>query len=146
MIDRRFPQTQHRFASDDLETMSEAHRYHAHVFGLFRPYIGRRVLEVGAGIGTMSRSLLEVADRVVGIEPNPARETRTPWLDLQLVDQEGHVAQLTADPAVRVARGSVGAPARTSSSNAHWPVARRRRKTSCTAELDSRHSHVISTA
>ena len=72
MIDRRFTQTQHSFASDDLETMSEAHRYLAHVVGLFRPYIGKRVLEVGAGIGTMSRSLLDVAEHVVGIEPNQA--------------------------------------------------------------------------
>jgi 2-polyprenyl-3-methyl-5-hydroxy-6-metoxy-1,4-benzoquinol methylase len=76
MIDRRFTQTQHSFASDDLETMSEAHRYQAHVLGLFRPYIGKRVLEVGAGIGTMSRSLVEMADRVVGIEPNQACATR----------------------------------------------------------------------
>jgi 2-polyprenyl-3-methyl-5-hydroxy-6-metoxy-1,4-benzoquinol methylase len=76
MIDRRFTQTQHRFASDDLETMSEAHRYQAHVFDLFRPFIGRRVLVVGAGIGTMSRSLLDVAEHVVGIEPNQACATR----------------------------------------------------------------------
>lgn len=76
MIDRRFTQTQHRFASDDLETMSEARRYQAHVFALFRPYIGSRVLEVGSGIGTMTRSLLDEADHVVGIEPNQACATR----------------------------------------------------------------------
>jgi len=76
MIDRRFTQTQHQFASDDLETMSEAHRYQAHVLGLFRPYIGKRVLEVGAGIGTMTRSLLEMAEHVVGIEPNEACASR----------------------------------------------------------------------
>src|SRR5438874_4559941 len=76
MIDRRFTQTQHQFASDDLQTMSEAHRYHAHVFGLFRPYVGSRVLEVGSGIGTMTRSLLDVGAHVVGIEPNPACAAR----------------------------------------------------------------------
>ena len=76
MIDRRFTQTQHRFASDDLETMSEAHRYQAHIFDLFRAYIGKRVLEVGAGIGTMSRSLLTSRSSVVGIEPNQACATR----------------------------------------------------------------------
>ena len=69
--DRRFNQTEERYAADDLETMQEARRYSAHVFGLFREHIGARVLEVGSGIGTMSRRLVEVADTVVGIEPNP---------------------------------------------------------------------------
>lgn len=69
-IDRRFNQTQDRYALEDLETIEIAKRYGAHVFDLFRPYIGRRVLEVGCGIGTMSRKLTDVADVVVGIEPN----------------------------------------------------------------------------
>ncbi len=70
--DRRFSQTTDRYAADDLETIREAKRYGAHVFDLFRPHIGRRVLEVGCGIGTMSEKLAEIADLVVGIEPNPA--------------------------------------------------------------------------
>lgn len=68
--DRRFIQTQDRYAAEDLETIQEARRYGAHVFGLFRPHIGRRVLEIGCGIGTMSRKLADIADVVVGIEPN----------------------------------------------------------------------------
>jgi ubiquinone/menaquinone biosynthesis C-methylase UbiE len=68
--DRRLNQTQDRYAADDLETMREAKRYSAHVFSLFRPHIGRRVLEVGCGIGTMTAQLLEIADSVVGLEPN----------------------------------------------------------------------------
>lgn len=68
--DRRFIQTQHSYAAEDLETIQEARRYGDHVFGLFRPHIGRRVLEIGCGIGTMTRKLTEVADLVVGIEPN----------------------------------------------------------------------------
>src|SRR5919202_3089635 len=75
-IDRRFIQTQVPYATDDLETMSEARRYQAHVFDLFRPYIGSRVLEVGSGIGTTTRTLLDVADRVVGIEPNASSVAR----------------------------------------------------------------------
>jgi SAM-dependent methyltransferase len=71
-IDRRYIQTQVRFATDDLETMREARRYQGHVFSLFRPYIGARVLEVGSGIGTTTRALVEIAERVVGIEPNRA--------------------------------------------------------------------------
>src|SRR5688572_28330546 len=70
--DRRFNQTTDRYAADDLETIREAKRYSAHVFDLFRPHVGRRVLEVGCGIGTMSEKLAEVADLIVGIEPNPA--------------------------------------------------------------------------
>jgi 2-polyprenyl-3-methyl-5-hydroxy-6-metoxy-1,4-benzoquinol methylase len=69
-IDRRHSQTQDRYAADDLETMQEAKRYSAHLFGLLRPHVGSRVLEVGCGIGTMSRQLADVAEVVVGIEPN----------------------------------------------------------------------------
>ena len=75
-IDRRYIQTQVRFATDDLETMREARRYQAHVFSLFRPYIGTRVLEVGSGIGTTTRTLVDLAERVVGIEPNRASVAR----------------------------------------------------------------------
>jgi 2-polyprenyl-3-methyl-5-hydroxy-6-metoxy-1,4-benzoquinol methylase len=69
-VDRRHTQTQERYAADDLETMQEARRYSAHLFNLFRGHVGKRVLEVGSGIGTMSRPLAEVADLVVGLEPN----------------------------------------------------------------------------
>ena len=70
--DRRFTQTQKRYAADDLETMSEAIRYQAHVFGLVAPYLGSHVLEVGCGIGTMSRQILAQNERLrlVCIEPN----------------------------------------------------------------------------
>ena len=69
-IDRRFSQTRDAYAANDLETMQAARRYGAHLFNLFRPHIGSRVLEVGSGIGTMSRPLAEMAELVVGIEPN----------------------------------------------------------------------------
>ena len=69
--DRRYSQTQDRYAADDLETMQEARRYTDHVFRLVRPFLGSRVLEVGSGIGTMTRRLVDVAEMVVGIEPNP---------------------------------------------------------------------------
>ena len=71
-VDRRQTQTEDRYAADDLETMQGATRYAAHLFELFRPYVGRRVLEVGCGIGTMSEKLAAVADVVLGIEPNPS--------------------------------------------------------------------------
>ena len=74
--DRRYSQTQDRYAADDLETMQEARRYSDHVFGLVRGFLGSRVLEVGSGIGTMTQRLVDVADHVVGIEPNPNCATR----------------------------------------------------------------------
>ena len=61
--DRRYSQTQDRYAADDLETMQEARRYTDHVFGLVRGFLGSRVLEVGSGIGTMTSRLVDVADR-----------------------------------------------------------------------------------
>ena len=71
-VDHRFTQTQKRYAADDLETMSEAVRYQRHIFGLVRPHLGLRVLEVGCGIGTMTRQILETnpALGLVCIEPN----------------------------------------------------------------------------
>jgi SAM-dependent methyltransferase len=69
-LDHRFTQTQKRYAADDLETMSEARRYQTHVFELLRPHVGSQVLEVGCGIGTMSRRLIEVSERLFCIEPN----------------------------------------------------------------------------
>jgi 2-polyprenyl-3-methyl-5-hydroxy-6-metoxy-1,4-benzoquinol methylase len=70
-VDNRFTQTEKQYAADDLETMSEAVRYQAHVFELLRPHIGASVLEVGCGIGTTSLRLAEIAQRLVCIEPNP---------------------------------------------------------------------------
>jgi SAM-dependent methyltransferase len=75
-VDHRYTQTQKRYAADDLETMSEASNYQAHVFGLVRPYVGSHVLEVGCGIGTMTSELLDHAKRVVCIEPNLNCATR----------------------------------------------------------------------
>src|SRR5262245_33772975 len=69
-VDHRYTQTQHRYAADDLETMSEARNYQAHLFDRVGPHVGLRVLEVGCGIGTMTRQLLDQAERVVCIEPN----------------------------------------------------------------------------
>lgn len=68
--DRRYSQTADQYAANDLETMQEARRYGSHLFTMFRPHIGSRVLEVGCGIGTMTVRLAEIAEAVVGIEPN----------------------------------------------------------------------------
>jgi 2-polyprenyl-3-methyl-5-hydroxy-6-metoxy-1,4-benzoquinol methylase len=75
--DRRQTQLHDAYAADDLLTVQEARRYSDHVFNLFRPYIGKQVLEVGCGIGTMTARLLDAAERVVALEPNPHCASRT---------------------------------------------------------------------
>ncbi|WP_419948683.1 class I SAM-dependent methyltransferase [Candidatus Palauibacter sp.] len=56
----------------DLEAMSEAARYHRDILRLFSPYLGERILEVGAGIGNISRLLLEREPaRLHALEPSP---------------------------------------------------------------------------
>ena len=75
--DRRHTQTEHVYVADDLETMQEARRYGNHVFNLFRDHIGKRVLEVGCGIGTMSERLLAISDDVFAVEPNRHCAERT---------------------------------------------------------------------
>ena len=51
--------------------MSEAHRYNAWLLARAQPFLGPRMLDVGAGIGTFSAELARSADRVVAIEPEP---------------------------------------------------------------------------
>jgi SAM-dependent methyltransferase len=88
-VDHRFTQTQKQYAADDLETMSGAVRYQRYVFGLVRPNLGARVLEVGCGIGTMSRQILETHEQLqlVCIEPNAncARRAREELQGLERV-------------------------------------------------------------
>jgi len=51
--------------------MSEAHRYNAWLLARAQPFLGPRMLDVGAGIGTFSAELARSADRVVAMEPEP---------------------------------------------------------------------------
>jgi len=49
----------HCYAGKDLEAMSFAVNYHRWILSLFKPYLGERVVEVGAGTGSFSELLLE---------------------------------------------------------------------------------------
>jgi 2-polyprenyl-3-methyl-5-hydroxy-6-metoxy-1,4-benzoquinol methylase len=59
-------------ASDySLDRMAEADRYNAWLLDRAQPYLGRRVLEAGAGIGTFTQRLVEGRE-VVAVEPDRA--------------------------------------------------------------------------
>src|SRR5215204_1717090 len=47
------------YVGKDLEAMSFAVNYHRWILSIFDPYLGKRIVEVGAGTGLFSRLLLE---------------------------------------------------------------------------------------
>ena len=49
----------HGYAGKDLEAMSFAVNYHRWILSIFDPYLGTRIVEVGAGTGSFSELLLE---------------------------------------------------------------------------------------
>lgn len=55
---------------DSLEKLQAAKNYHRWIFDLCRPYLGRRLLEVGCGLGTMTGHLL-ACGRVLATDINP---------------------------------------------------------------------------
>ena len=58
------------YVGKDLESMSFAENYHRWILEIFRPYLGRRIVEVGAGTGAMSELLLEGEIESLGlVEP-----------------------------------------------------------------------------
>jgi SAM-dependent methyltransferase len=59
------------YPGKDLEAMSFAVKYHRWLLDEFRPFIGKRVVEVGAGTGSFSEMLLETAPDVLSlVEPS----------------------------------------------------------------------------
>lgn len=60
------------YPGKDLEAMSFAVNYHRWIVDEFGPFLGKRVAEVGAGMGSVSKLLLEKPiDRLVAFEPSP---------------------------------------------------------------------------
>jgi SAM-dependent methyltransferase len=50
--------TSFAYVSTELHALAEAQNYYRWVISQFAPFLGKRVIEVGAGIGTFSRTLL----------------------------------------------------------------------------------------
>ena len=61
------------YVGRDLEAMSFAVNYHRWILSVFQPYLGKRLVEVGAGTGSFSELLLESpAESVSLVEPSEA--------------------------------------------------------------------------
>lgn len=57
---------------DILDALAaKSRRYNDWVFDRARPYLGRRAIDAGAGIGTFTEKLASVAEYVVAAEPHP---------------------------------------------------------------------------
>lgn len=55
----------------DLIIMSLAHNYSKWIISNFSSYIGKVIVEVGAGIGTYTQKLSEIGERVFAVDINP---------------------------------------------------------------------------
>ena len=63
----------HGYAGKDLEAMSFAVNYHRWILSIFEPYLGKRIVEVGAGKGSFSELLLERRlESLTLVEPSAA--------------------------------------------------------------------------
>jgi SAM-dependent methyltransferase len=55
----------------DLEAMDFAVKYHTWVLNLFKPYLGKTILEVGAGSGSFTDLMIQVSPKkIIAIEPS----------------------------------------------------------------------------
>ncbi len=66
------------YVGKDLEAMSFAVNYHKWILDEFRPFLGKRVVEVGAGTGSFSELILqESIDSLSLVEPSEMFESLT---------------------------------------------------------------------
>lgn len=64
---------QFKYEGRDLEAMSFAYKYHKWILDEFQPYLGKTIVEVGAGSGSFTEMLTEIKPRpkkVIGVEPS----------------------------------------------------------------------------
>lgn len=90
------------YSGSELDSLAEAKNYYSWVLRQFEPYLGKTVIEVGAGIGTFSEFLLSVprVEQLIAIEP--AANT-FPFLQTRFAEnprvrtQRGYLAEYYTD-------------------------------------------------
>lgn len=68
--DRRYTQIEDPFVLDDLRQMEDAPNYSEWLYSVLKSYLGKRILEVGPGTGSISKKLIKNVDLLAGVEPN----------------------------------------------------------------------------
>ena len=59
-----------RFLARELEIIAEMPRYYDWITDKIRPHVGGQVVEIGAGIGSLSERLLPLVDDLILVEPS----------------------------------------------------------------------------
>jgi SAM-dependent methyltransferase len=101
-----------RYEGRDLEVLANIPNYHSWIMSWFSPYVHGRVLEYGAGSGTISQYLHPLAQSLTLIEPSAnlhtslhAKFADDPSVQIGMMTMEEHVCRLesaTVDTAVLV--------------------------------------------
>lgn len=66
------------YSGSELEALNEGQNYYGWLVERFRPWLGKNVVEVGAGIGTFALHLLTLADIETLVAVEPATNTFLP--------------------------------------------------------------------
>jgi SAM-dependent methyltransferase len=77
-----------------LHALSAAPRFNRWMADTIRPYVGDRVLEIGAGIGNLSRALLPGRKRYVATDINPEHLARLQSRFVHRLNLESHFCNL----------------------------------------------------
>ncbi len=83
------------YVGKDLEAMDFAVNYHRWILALMKPFLGKHLVEVGAGTGAFSELLLETSPETLSlVEPSAMFET----LQTNLAKRDSAVTEIRAFP------------------------------------------------
>ncbi len=90
------------YVGNDLEVLADMPNYYSWIMEAFAPHVRGRVIEYGAGVGTISQRLAPLAETLTLVEPSPnlidrlqARFADSAKVTVTADSLEAHVAQLS---------------------------------------------------